>query len=250
MNDISYDLFYNAAAKILGNKPVFMPEELSSNKIQIYGIIDQSNHPEKTKNQAKSHLNNAINIRSKIIKNLSGYTSLSQPGTNDKLMFEEEKFLLKIINSINRLFAPAMQKIHISKSYNERFSLITDLNNQITSKIDDSLSNLEYLQLDKFKNILKPIFDKRIQDLKVKYLNSPINQNNKPSVPSGVANVPNLIGKETHEADNLLLNNKFKTNIIRKKSDKPINTVIDQNPKPGISKSFGSTITIYISSGR
>lgn len=249
MNDLSYDLFYNSSAKILGNKPVFTPEELATKKTEILNLIMQSNHSDEVKSKAVVYLNNNIRIRQKIKQNLSGFKYISQQGTKDAEMFKEEKFLVSITSKINKLFGPANSKLFLAKDFNEKYALIINLSNDVKKEIDNSLSSIkDFQKLDKYKTILENIYNNKISNLKNKYLNSKIT--NKPTnLQSGTVSVPNLLGLTSQDADNKLLQSELEINIKQVKSSKPINTVVNQIPKPGEIKSKGSTVSIHVSAG-
>lgn len=89
--DVSYNLFMNVAAKILNKQGPFSPEELNSKRADIISNISQSNHPMDVKNKALTYFFNASSIRQKIKRFLGNKKQVSQPGTQDKAMFEREK---------------------------------------------------------------------------------------------------------------------------------------------------------------
>ncbi len=118
--DVSYNLFMNVAAKILNKQGPFTPEELNSKRADIISNISQSNHPMDVKHKALTYFFNASAIRQKIKRFLGNKRQVSQPGTQDKAMFEREKLAAEYFQKINNLFGPAIYKLSTSNNTDEK----------------------------------------------------------------------------------------------------------------------------------
>lgn len=256
----SYDLFYNSASNALNKKGPFTPEDLNSKRSDIISSISQSNHPANVKDKALKYFYDAALVRNKIQKFLAPSLLVSQPGTNDVDMFEREKLAASCYQKINNLFGPVAYKLFVTQNKAEKKKIIEDLRKKInielinyTKKVsslksyrpsDTGLYAFESMEVD-FKNRLSSLEEKYlgIKKTKTEKLNaqSPI---------SAVVKVPNVVGLETHEADAVLSQNNFEISIQRITSIKPENTVVQQSPIAGSNKSKGSTVTVYVSTGK
>lgn len=255
--DVSYNLFMNVAAKILNKQGPFTPEELNSKRADIISNISQSNHPMDVKNKALTYFFNASSIRQKIKRFLGNKRQVSQPGTQDKAMFEREKLAAEYFQKINNLFGPAIYKLSTSNNIDEKKNIINSLKISINVEFKNYLAKTQpgvvYPSSEPGYgfNTMKVKFEERIADLEQQYLgiSKKKAENGQPNVASGTIQIPNLAGMSTQQADTIAHQNDLKINIKHIKSNQPANTVVTQKPNKGVIKSKGSTVTIFVSQG-
>ncbi len=255
--DVSYDLFMNAATRALNKQGPFTPEELNSKRNDIITSISASSHPMDIKNTALKYFFNASAIRQKIKRFLGNTKSVSQPGTKDKAMFEREKLAAEYFQKINNLFGPAISKLSTTKSAVEKKNIIDSLKLNINVEFKNYLAKTQPGVVSPSSepayafDAMKLKFEDRIDELELQYLGIKKDkpQTKKQPAKSGTIQIPNFIGMTTQQADALALQNNLKIEIKQVNSNQPANTVVTQNPNNGVTKSLGSTVTVFISKG-
>lgn len=255
--DVSYNLFMNVAAKILNKQGPFTPEELNSKRADIISNISQSNHPMDVKNKALTYFFNASSIRQKIKRFLGNKRQVSQPGTQDKAMFEREKLAAEYFQKINNLFGPAIYKLSTSNNIDEKKNIINSLKISINVEFKNYLAKTQPGVVNPSSepgygfDVMKAKFEERITDLEQQYLGitKKKTESEQTNTTSGTIQIPNFIGMSTQQADALAMQNNLKINIKQVKSNQPVNTVVTQKPNKGVMKSKGSTVTVFVSKG-
>ena len=256
--DVAYNLIMNSAAKILNKKGPFTPEELLPRRQEIISLIAGANHPVETKNKAFQYLLKGASTRQRIKRFLGNKKFLSQPGTQDKAMFEREKLAAEYFQKISNFFGPAIYSLSTSNNIVQRQNIVDGLKLNINTELKNYLAKTQ-------PGVVTPLaepgygyddmiaeFEKRITDIELKYLGikkeNTTTEKQQPKV-SGYVKIPKLLGLSTQDADRLALQNNFILKITQVVSNQPINTVVSQDPSEGSLKSRGTVVNIGVSAG-
>ena len=256
--DIPYDLFMNSAAKILNKQGPFTPEELSTRRKEIISLIAGANHTVDVKNKAFQYLLKGASARQRIKRFLGNKKFLSQPGTQDKAMFEREKLAAEYFQKISNFFGPAIYSLSTSNNMVQRQNIVDGLKLNINTELKNYLAKTQPGAVTPsaepgygYDDMIAE-FEKRIDDIELKYLGvqkeNTTTEKQKPQI-SGYIKIPKLLGLSTQDADRLALQNNFILKITQVKSNQPINSVVSQDPSEGALKSRGTVVNIGVSAG-
>lgn len=256
--DVAYNLFMNSAAKILNKQGPFTPEELQPRRKEIISLIAGANHPVDIKDKAFRYLLKGASARQRIKRFLGNKKFLSQPGTQDKTMFEREKLAAEYFQKISNFFGPAIYSLSTTNNMVQRQNIVDALKLNINTELKNYLAKTQ-------PGVVLPSsepgygyddmiaeFQKRIDDIELKYLGvqkeNTSTEKQQPQV-SGYVKIPKLLGLTPRDADGLALQNNFSLKITQVKSNQPINTVVSQDPSEGALKSRGTVVNIGVSAG-
>jgi hypothetical protein len=256
--DVAYNLFMNSAAKILNKQGPFTPEELQPRRKEIISLIAGANHPVDIKDKAFRYLLKGASARQRIKRFLGNKKFLSQPGTQDKAMFEREKLAAEYFQKISNFFGPAIYSLSTSNNMVQRQNIVDGLKLNINTELKNYLAKTQ-------PGVVTPLsepgygyddmiaeFQKRIDDIELKYLGiqkeNTSTEKQQPQV-SGYVKIPKLLGLSSQDADGLALQNNFILKITQVKSNQPINSVVSQDPSEGAIKSKGTVVNIGVSAG-